>query len=113
MIPSVEVARAMPTNKVPHDAFLMVVLPSLSGTPAPRLYEPTITNTIPDSAIGVGPLANFVFGWRALNINPLINGVRPLSAATQSLYGDPNLLGPVSIAVSLNDSWYDELAVHF
>jgi hypothetical protein len=52
-------------------------------------------------------------GLRPLDINPLINGVRPLSAATQSYYGDPNLLGPVFVQTSVNRSRYDELAVHF
>jgi hypothetical protein len=52
-------------------------------------------------------------GLRPLDINPLINGVRPLSVATQSYYGDPNLLGPVFVQASVNRSRYDELAVHF
>jgi hypothetical protein len=135
-----------------------------------------LTQTITDSAVGVGPLANFVygstplpapplapaalpvggrssgqwydpnfrnqrnqnyhagwshvfphdtvvsadymhvlgqFGWRNLDINPLINGVRPLSALTQAVYGDPNLLSTVIVGASVNRSLYDELGVHF
>jgi Carboxypeptidase regulatory-like domain len=53
------------------------------------------------------------FGWRNADINPLINGVRPLSALTQAVYGDPNLLSTVTIAASVNRSLYDELGVHF
>jgi hypothetical protein len=52
-------------------------------------------------------------GWRNLDINPLINGVRPLSSATQAVYGDPNLLAQVLVAASVNRSLYDEMAVHF
>jgi len=53
------------------------------------------------------------FGWRNRDVNPLINGVRPLSALTQAVYGDPNLLSTVTIAASVNRSLYDELGVHF
>jgi hypothetical protein len=52
-------------------------------------------------------------GLRPLDINPLINGVRPLSAATLAVYGDANLLGPVFVQSSVNRSKYDEMAVHF
>src|SRR3989442_10840905 len=52
-------------------------------------------------------------GLRPLDINPLINGVRPLSAATLAAFGDTNLLGPVFVQSSVNRSRYDELAVHF
>jgi hypothetical protein len=52
-------------------------------------------------------------GLRPLDVNPLIGGVRPLSALTQAVYGDPNLLGPVFVQSSVNRSLYDELAVHF
>lgn len=135
-----------------------------------------VTQTTTDTAIGVGPLANFVFGqtplpkpelaptqlpfggrsavqwydpdlrnqrnhqsrvgwshlfrdntvvsvdyshvlghngWRNIDINPLINGVRPLSALTQAVYGDPNLLSTVVLAASVNRSLYDEVATHF
>jgi carboxypeptidase family protein/TonB-dependent receptor-like protein len=52
-------------------------------------------------------------GWRNLDINPLINGVRPLAADFQRVYGDPNLIGVINIASSINRGLYDELAVHF
>jgi hypothetical protein len=52
-------------------------------------------------------------GWRNLDINPLLNGVRPLAADLQRVYGDPNLLGVINIAASVNRGLYDELAVHF
>ena len=52
-------------------------------------------------------------GWRSLDINPLINGVRPLSALTQKVYGDPNLLGPVDIVTAVGEATYNETAVHF
>jgi hypothetical protein len=52
-------------------------------------------------------------GWRNLDINPLLNGVRPLAADLQRVYGDPNLLGVINIGASVNRGLYDELAVHF
>jgi hypothetical protein len=52
-------------------------------------------------------------GWRAIDINPLLNGVRPLSALTQSVYGDPKLLGPVFLQSSQETARYKETAVHF
>lgn len=56
-----------------------------------------------------------------LNINPLLDHdnnpatlrVRPLSAETLRVFGDPNRLGPTNIAASVNRSLYDEVAVHF
>jgi len=57
-----------------------------------------------------------IFGydlWRLLDINPLINGVRPLAAALQSTFGSASLLGPVYVAASLNHSVYDETVAHF
>ena len=41
-----------------------------------------------------------IFGynlWRQLDINPEINGVRPLAAALQRTFGSASLLGPVYI----------------
>jgi hypothetical protein len=52
-------------------------------------------------------------GWRNLNINPLLGGVRPLAADFQRVYGDPRLMGVVNIASSVNRGDYDELAIHF
>jgi hypothetical protein len=52
-------------------------------------------------------------GWQALEINPIINGVRVLSAATQRVYGDPDLLGPVYVMAAINRSRYDAVDVHF
>jgi hypothetical protein len=59
-------------------------------------------------------------GWRTININPLLPNpvnpggprIRPLSADTQRVYGDANLLGPLNVIASLNRSLYDEVAVH-
>jgi len=52
-------------------------------------------------------------GWRNLDINPLLGGVRPLAADLQRVYGDPNLLSVINIAASVNRGLYDEVAVHF
>jgi Carboxypeptidase regulatory-like domain/TonB dependent receptor-like, beta-barrel/TonB-dependent Receptor Plug Domain len=60
-------------------------------------------------------------GWRTIDINPLLPNpanpagarVRPLSADTARVYGDPALLGPVNMIASLNDGWYDEVVAHF
>ena len=52
-------------------------------------------------------------GWRTLDINPLINGVRPLSALTQAVFGDPKLFGTVNKLSSVDRSLYDEMALHF
>jgi hypothetical protein len=52
-------------------------------------------------------------GWRNLDINPLINGVRPLAADMQRVYGDPNLMGIVNVVKSVNRGLYDEMTVHF
>ena len=52
-------------------------------------------------------------GWRNLNINPLLGGVRPMAADFARVYGDQNLLGSINIASSVNRGLYDELAVHF
>ena len=35
--------------------------------------------------------------FRALEINPLINGVRRLAPALQAAFGDPDLIGPLQI----------------
>ncbi|HEY7170401.1 MAG TPA: TonB-dependent receptor [Vicinamibacterales bacterium] len=51
-------------------------------------------------------------GWRQLDINPLINGVRPLAADLKRVFNDPNLLGQVFIIASPDRSLYDEVAVH-
>jgi hypothetical protein len=52
-------------------------------------------------------------GWRTLEVNPLINGVRPLAAALQSVFGSSTLLGPVYIASAVDHAFYDETVVHF
>jgi hypothetical protein len=52
-------------------------------------------------------------GWQALEINPIINGVRVLAPATQAVFGDPSLLGPVYVMAAVNKSRYDALDVHF
>jgi hypothetical protein len=52
-------------------------------------------------------------GWRPIDINPLINGVRPLAADFQRVYGDSRIMGPVIIYASLNRALYDEVATHF
>jgi hypothetical protein len=52
-------------------------------------------------------------GWRSLDINPVINGVRPVSALTGSVFGDPNLFGTVNVLSSVNKSLYDEVTAHF
>lgn len=52
-------------------------------------------------------------GWRQLDINPIINGVRPLAADLQRVFGSSTLLGPVFIESALNHAWYDETVVHF
>jgi Carboxypeptidase regulatory-like domain/TonB-dependent Receptor Plug Domain/TonB dependent receptor len=52
-------------------------------------------------------------GLRGIDINPLINGVRVLSAATQRVYGDPKLLGPVVLDSSQQRAVYSETAAHF
>jgi hypothetical protein len=52
-------------------------------------------------------------GLRPIDINPLINGARPMAADLQRVYNDPNLLGPVFVIASVNKAKYDELAIHF
>jgi len=52
-------------------------------------------------------------GWQALDLNPIINGARVLSPATNATFGDPNLLGPVYTMSPVNRSQYDALDVHF
>ena len=57
-----------------------------------------------------------IFGyneWRDLDINPVINGVRPLAAALQSTFGNASLLGPVYIDSAVNHSVYDETVAHY
>lgn len=57
-----------------------------------------------------------IFGynlWRTLDINPIINGVRPLAAALQSTFGSASLLGPVYIQAAVDHSHYDETVVHY
>ena len=57
-----------------------------------------------------------IFGyneWRDLDINPIINGVRPLAAALQSTFGNASLLGPVYIDSAVNHSVYDETVAHY
>jgi len=49
--------------------------------------------------------------FKELQINTFVNGVRRLAPAFASVYGDPNLLGPIRIESSINRSQYDELAV--
>jgi hypothetical protein len=53
-------------------------------------------------------------GWRVLDVNPLINGVRPLTAALLSAYGgNQPILGQVLMFESINRSTYEETQVHF
>jgi hypothetical protein len=61
-----------------------------------------------------------IHGWRRLEINPLLPTaanprvfVRPLSPLTAQVFNDPNMFGTVYSYHSLNNSLYDELAVHF
>jgi hypothetical protein len=51
--------------------------------------------------------------FRALEINPFINGQRVLAPALAAAYGDPNLIGPIQIQCSCNRNRYDELAMLF
>jgi hypothetical protein len=51
-------------------------------------------------------------GWRSLDINPLLNGVRPLASATLATYGDSHYFGPVNIIESVDRSHYSEVIVH-
>jgi hypothetical protein len=53
------------------------------------------------------------YGMRNLNINPLINGVRPLAADFQRMYGDPRLMSTVNIMSPVDEWQYDEVATHF
>jgi hypothetical protein len=90
-------------------------------------YDPTLTNPLSeDTHVGFSHLFPHetvlsldythilgLRGWRNLDINPLLKGVRPLGAQTLAAYGDPNLLGPTTIVSSVDRSLYDELAVHF
>ena len=60
-------------------------------------------------------------GWWGQAINPLLDEdnnpltprARPLSALTQKVYGDPNLLGPTNIISSEGRGLYDAIDVHF
>jgi hypothetical protein len=52
-------------------------------------------------------------GVRTIDINPLLGGVRPLSALTQAAYGDPNLLGPVYLETTRVRAAYLENTFHF
>jgi len=52
-------------------------------------------------------------GFRTIDVNPLLSGVRPLSALTQTVYGDPKLLGPVYLSSSTMNGTYTENTVHF
>ena len=57
-----------------------------------------------------------IFGynlWRQLDINPEINGVRPLAGALQRTFGSASLLGPVYVDAAVNHSVYDETVVHY
>ncbi len=57
-----------------------------------------------------------IFGynlWRTLDINPIINGVRPLAAALQNTFGSASLLGPVYIQAAVDHSHYDETVFHY
>ena len=57
-----------------------------------------------------------IFGynlWRQLDINPEINGVRPLAAALQRTFGNASLLGPVYIDAAVNHSVYDETVFRY
>jgi len=55
-------------------------------------------------------------GWRNMDVNPVMPSLgytRPLAPALGTVYGDPNLLGAVILAASVNEAQYDEMAVHF
>ena len=60
-------------------------------------------------------------GWRNIDVNPLLPDpanpsgprVRPMTADFQRVYGDPNLIGVVNLAASVNRALYDEVAIHF
>ena len=58
-------------------------------------------------------------GWRWLDVNPLINGVRPLAAAmlrqllTLPWNPPPRIIGNMFIDESVNRSHYDETQVHY
>jgi hypothetical protein len=51
--------------------------------------------------------------FRALEINPIINGVRRLAPEFAAAFGDPDIIGPLQIQASINSNRYDELAVLF
>jgi hypothetical protein len=50
---------------------------------------------------------------KTVQANPFVNGVRVLAPALAAVYGDPNLLGSVSILSTIGPTRYDELAVQF
>src|SRR5579871_5240737 len=51
-------------------------------------------------------------GWRWLDVNPLLGGVRPLAAAMTAVYGGTPLAN-ILIDESVNRSHYDETQLHF
>jgi hypothetical protein len=64
---------------------------------------------------------NGKYGWRTLNINPLLDHdnnaatarIRPLAAETLRVYGDATLMAAVNVIASVNDGTYDEMVLHF
>jgi hypothetical protein len=51
--------------------------------------------------------------FRALEINPFVNGQRVLAPALGAAFGDPNLIGPLQLQCSCNSNRYDELSILF
>jgi TonB-dependent receptor-like protein len=60
-------------------------------------------------------------GWRYLNINPLVPNpanpsgprIRALAADTLRVFGDPALLGPVTVMCACNRGLYDGVDLHY
>jgi Carboxypeptidase regulatory-like domain len=56
-------------------------------------------------------------GWRWLDVNPLINGVRPLAASLLTAFGpfpgNTPIMGQILVDESVNRSIYDETQIHF
>jgi hypothetical protein len=49
--------------------------------------------------------------FRALEINPIIDGTRRLAPTLAAVLGDPDLIGPLQIQAAMNKNRYDEMAV--
>jgi hypothetical protein len=59
--------------------------------------------------IGLNPIEN---AWDP-NANPANYGKRRFAPLTQAVYGDPNLLGGVTLATSINRERFDEVDIQF